>query len=64
MEDVLVDAYLHHHNIGNRQGGAFTSIAIDNILKEMKEHFPDKQLDKQKIKRSHETFEEQINSLL
>lgn len=50
MEDVLVDAYVHQHNLGNRKGITFTSKALDEILLEMRDRFPDKVLDKTKIK--------------
>ena len=50
MEDVLVDAYVHQHDLGNRQGGTFTLKALDEILLEMRNRFPDKVFDKTKAK--------------
>ena len=50
MEDVVVDAYVHQHDLGNRQGGTFTSKALDEVLLEMKNHSSDKVFDKTKIK--------------
>ncbi|XVE60333.1 hypothetical protein DITRI_Ditri05aG0120600 [Diplodiscus trichospermus] len=50
MDDTLVDAYLHQDIISNKVGGSFTSHAFDNILKDLKENFPDKPINKDKIK--------------
>ncbi|KAJ3685960.1 hypothetical protein LUZ61_015124 [Rhynchospora tenuis] len=50
MDDVLIDAFVHQNNIGNRVGGTFTSKAHDNILKEVSEKFPEVSFDKAKIK--------------
>lgn len=50
MDDVLIDAFLHQHNLGNRVGGNFTPHAYHNILQELKMRFNDKSFDKGKIK--------------
>ncbi|XP_074559034.1 uncharacterized protein LOC141814972 [Curcuma longa] len=49
MDDALIDAYLNQHNIGNRVGGTFTTHAFENIVNELKEKFPDKFIDKDKV---------------
>ncbi|XP_020263251.1 uncharacterized protein LOC109839234 [Asparagus officinalis] len=50
MEDKLIDAYLNQHVIGNRVDGNFTSMAYNEIVAELKESFPDKPFDKEKVK--------------
>jgi Myb/SANT-like DNA-binding domain len=50
MDNLLIDALVHQHHIGNRVGGIFTSKAYDNIVKELLEKFPEKRFDKDKIK--------------
>ncbi|XP_039146886.1 uncharacterized protein LOC120284157 [Dioscorea cayenensis subsp. rotundata] len=49
MDDALIDAYLHQQAMGNRVGGTFTTHALDNIVNEMKDKFPDKPIDKEKL---------------
>ena len=41
MDEVLIDAYLHQHTLGNKNGNSMTSKAMDNIVIELKHHFPD-----------------------
>ncbi|KAJ3691674.1 hypothetical protein LUZ61_020838 [Rhynchospora tenuis] len=50
MDEALVDAFVHQHELKNRNGGTFTSHAYDQIVKELKEAFPDKPIDKEKVK--------------
>jgi hypothetical protein len=50
MDEILIDAYLHQQNLGNKNGNAMTTIAMDSILKELKTYFPNKPLSKEKIK--------------
>lgn len=47
MDEALIDAIVHQNNLGNRVGGNFTSHAI---LKELKEQFPEKTIDNEKIR--------------
>ena len=49
MDDVLIDALLHQHHLGNRNGSVFTTHAYDNIVKDLQEKF-EKPIDKQKVK--------------
>jgi hypothetical protein len=50
MDGVLIDAYLHQLTMGNKNGNSMTSSAMDNILEELKNHFPYKPNSKEKIK--------------
>lgn len=50
MDEALIDAFVQQHELGNRVGGTFTTQAYDNILKELKEVFPDKPVDKERVK--------------
>ena len=50
MDEVLIDAYLHQHTLGNKNGNSLTSFSMDNIFQELKTHFPDKPITKDKIK--------------
>ncbi|XP_057446058.1 uncharacterized protein LOC130738156 isoform X2 [Lotus japonicus] len=50
MNEVLIDAYLHQQTLGNKNGNAMTSNAMDIILQELQNHFPDKAISKEKIK--------------
>ncbi|KAJ3699658.1 hypothetical protein LUZ61_003363 [Rhynchospora tenuis] len=50
MDEALIDAFVHQHELKNRNGGTFTSHAYDQIVKELKEAFPDKPIDKEKVK--------------
>ncbi|KAJ4791354.1 Myb/SANT-like DNA-binding domain protein [Rhynchospora pubera] len=50
MDEALVDAFVLQHILKNRNGGTFTSHAYDQIVKELKEAFPDKPIDKEKVK--------------
>jgi len=50
MDGVLIDAYLHQLTLGNKNGNSMTKSAMDNILEELKSHFPDKPISKEKIK--------------
>ena len=49
MDDTLVDAFLNQQNIGNRVGGTFTTHALDCIVDELKQKFPDKPIDKERV---------------
>ena len=55
MDDVLIDALLHQHHLGNRNGSVFTTHAYDNIVKELQEKF-EKPIDKQKVKNRIKTI--------
>ena len=55
MDDVLIDALLHQHHLGNRNGSVFTTHAYDNIVKELQEKF-EKPIDKQKVKNHIKTI--------
>ncbi|KAH7677205.1 Cytochrome c/b562 domain-containing protein [Dioscorea alata] len=48
MDDALVNAYLHQQTLGNRIGGTFTTHALENIVNELKQKFPDKPIDKER----------------
>ncbi|GAU51826.1 hypothetical protein TSUD_416120 [Trifolium subterraneum] len=50
MDEVLIDAYLYQQTLGNKNGNSMTTSAMDNILQELKTHFPDKPITKDKIK--------------
>ncbi|XP_057416615.1 uncharacterized protein LOC130711133 [Lotus japonicus] len=50
MNEVLIDAYLHQQTLGNKNGNAMTKNAMDIILQELHNHFPDKLNSKEKIK--------------
>lgn len=47
---ALNDTYLHLHIFENKIGEIFTTYALDTIVKELKYKFPNKPLDKEKIK--------------
>ena len=49
MDEVLTNAYLRERTLGNKNGYCMTSIAMDSILKELRDHFPDKSISKDKI---------------
>ncbi|KAL4644628.1 hypothetical protein ACB092_02G178300 [Castanea dentata] len=55
MDDALIDALLHQHHLGNRNGSIFTTHAYDNIVKELQEKF-EKPIDKQKVKNCIKTI--------
>ncbi|KAF3963818.1 hypothetical protein CMV_011832 [Castanea mollissima] len=55
MDDALIDALLHQHHLGNRNGSVFTTHAYDNIVKELQEKF-EKPIDKQKVKNRIKTI--------
>ncbi|CAL5197310.1 unnamed protein product [Lathyrus oleraceus] len=55
MDEVLNDVYLHQQTLENKNGNSMTTSVMDNILKELKIHFPNKPISKEKNKRSHET---------
>ncbi|KAM3358306.1 hypothetical protein P3S68_021237 [Capsicum galapagoense] len=42
MDDTLVDAYCHEDALGHRVGGTFTTLAMDNIVKELRSKFSNK----------------------
>ncbi|KAJ3688528.1 hypothetical protein LUZ61_017692 [Rhynchospora tenuis] len=50
MDRVLINAFVHQQNIGNRVNGSFTSKALENVVKEVSEKFPGVKLDKEKVK--------------
>ncbi|XP_078168538.1 uncharacterized protein LOC144563044 [Carex rostrata] len=50
MDGYLIDAFVHQNEIGNRVGGTFTSKAYDNVLSELSTVFPEKKIDKERIK--------------
>lgn len=50
MDEAIIDAFLHQHELGNRVGGTFTIQAYDNILRELKEIFSEKPVDKERVK--------------
>ena len=53
--DVLIDAPLHQHHLGNRNGSVFTTHAYDNIVKELQEKF-EKPIDKKNVKNRIKTI--------
>ena len=55
MDDVLIDALLHQHHLGNRNGSVFTTHAYDNIVKDLQEKF-ENPIDKQKVKNRIKTI--------
>ena len=50
MDEVLINAYLHQQTKGNKNGNALTSNALNIILEELKNHFPNKHISKVKMK--------------
>ncbi|KAJ4761356.1 Myb/SANT-like DNA-binding domain protein [Rhynchospora pubera] len=50
MDQILINAFIHEQSIGNRPNGTFSTQAYDNIVKELQEAFPEKLVDKDKIK--------------
>lgn len=56
MDEILIDAYLHQQTLGNKNGNN----AMDNILQELKTHFLDKLVSKDKIK-DHMKHKKQIS---
>lgn len=50
MDEVLIDAYLHQQTLGNKNGNSMTTSAMDSIFQELKNHFPEKPVSKDKIK--------------
>ena len=61
MDDVLIDAFLHQHRVGNRASGTFTTQAYDNILAELREKF-EKPIDKVKVKNHIKTVKSNFAS--
>ncbi|XVF23429.1 hypothetical protein REPUB_Repub13aG0037400 [Reevesia pubescens] len=55
MDDALVDAFLHQHNMGNRVNGTFTKHAYDNIVIDLKEQFG-RDIEKEKVKNHWKTL--------
>ncbi|KAJ3678961.1 hypothetical protein LUZ61_021125 [Rhynchospora tenuis] len=49
MDEVLINAFVHQQDIGNRVNGTFTTHAYENIVNELKVAFPDKPIDKAKV---------------
>ncbi|CAK8538557.1 unnamed protein product [Lathyrus sativus] len=62
MDDVLLDAYLHQQTLGNKNGNSMTTSIMDSILKELKTHFPDKPISKEKIKDHRKHIKTKFNS--
>ena len=50
MDDALIDALLLQQHKGNRVNGTFTIQAYDNVVQFLKEQFPEKRMDKEKLK--------------
>ncbi|KAJ4763392.1 Myb/SANT-like DNA-binding domain protein [Rhynchospora pubera] len=50
MDRALINAFVHQQDIGNRVNGSFTSKALENVVNEVSEKFPDVKLDKEKVK--------------
>jgi hypothetical protein len=50
MDEILIDAYLYQQTLGNKNGNSMTTSVMDSILQELKTHFPDKPITKDKIK--------------
>ncbi|KAF7840319.1 Myb/SANT-like DNA-binding domain protein [Senna tora] len=49
MDEALVDAFFHQHNMGNKNNGNFTTTTYDNITKELEAKF-DRVFEKEKVK--------------
>ncbi|KAJ4800219.1 Myb/SANT-like DNA-binding domain protein [Rhynchospora pubera] len=49
MDTILINAFVHQQDIGNRVNGTFTTHAYENIVNELKVAFPDKPVDKAKV---------------
>ncbi|CAK8570500.1 unnamed protein product [Lathyrus sativus] len=62
MDEVLLDAYLHQQTLENKNGNSMTTSAMDSILKELKTHFPDKPISKEKIKDHMKHIKTKFNS--
>lgn len=59
MDNALIDALYNQHVEGNRVNQTFTTLAYDNILKELREAFNmEMELDKTKIRNRLKTIKE------
>ncbi|GLU12897.1 hypothetical protein SLE2022_295530 [Rubroshorea leprosula] len=56
MDEALMYALLHQHNLGNRVNGSFTTKAYENIVNELKEKLG-KDIDKDEVKNHMKTLE-------
>ncbi|CAL5211370.1 unnamed protein product [Lathyrus oleraceus] len=62
MDEVLIDAYLHQQTLENKNGNSMTTSAMDSILKELKIHFPERPISKEKIKYHMKHMKTKFNS--
>ncbi|GKV35006.1 hypothetical protein SLEP1_g43328 [Rubroshorea leprosula] len=60
MDEALMDAFLHQHNLGNRVNGSFTTKAFENIVNELKEKLG-KEVDKDKVKNCMKTLKANLS---
>ncbi|GLT34090.1 hypothetical protein SLA2020_086320 [Shorea laevis] len=60
MDEALMDAFLHQHNLGNRVNGSFTTKAYENIVNELKEKLG-KEVDKDKVKNRIKTLKANLS---
>ncbi|GLT99856.1 hypothetical protein SLE2022_172680 [Rubroshorea leprosula] len=60
MDEALMDAFLHQHNLGNRVNGSFTTKAYENIVNELKEKLG-KEVDKDKVKNRMKTLKANLS---
>ncbi|CAL5204326.1 unnamed protein product [Lathyrus oleraceus] len=62
INEVLIDAYLHQQTLGNKNSNSMTTSAMDSILKELKIHFPEKSISKEKMKDHMKHIKTKFNS--
>ncbi|GLT26306.1 hypothetical protein SLA2020_013870 [Shorea laevis] len=60
MDEALMDAFLHQHNLGNRVNGSFTTKAYENVVNELKEKLG-KDVDKDKVKNRIKTLKANLS---
>ncbi|GLT92209.1 hypothetical protein SLE2022_100590 [Rubroshorea leprosula] len=60
MDEALMDAFLHQHNLGNKVNGSFTTKAHENMVNELKEKLG-KYVDKDKVKNRIKTLKANLS---
>lgn len=56
MDDTLVDTFYSQHLLGRKSGGTFTTQAIDCIVTEMRNAFPNTRVDEEQIHKHIKNF--------
>ncbi|CAK8568966.1 unnamed protein product [Lathyrus sativus] len=62
MDEVLLDEYFNQQTLENKNGNSMTTSVMDSILKDLKIHFPDKPISKEKIKDHMKHIKTKFNS--